>query len=181
MATKYGPRKKHNAGTVRKSTNNTGGSRTRSTTTVKTGNFTRSRSVNRNGTVRQTTTHKSPAGFITRTVKTIGSAPSKPKAPKFIVPKLFKPPALKKLKSAKVNTSKAKSDSFSFFGGGSSKKERRSRRQEEEYEEYDEGGTWSWTAFFVLLPLLPIILPFKWFGVWGGWIVMFIYYYMIFE
>jgi len=136
--------------------------------------------VNRNGTVRQTTTHKSPSGFITRTVKTSGSAPSKPKAPKFIVPKLFKPPALKKLKSPKVTTPRTKNGSFSFFGG-SSKKEGRSRRQEEEYEEYDEGGTWSWTGVFVALLLLPIILPFKWFGVWGGWIVMFIYYYMIFE
>lgn len=67
----------------------------------------------------------------------------------------------------------AKPLKLNWFGG-------KSKRQQCQ-EEYEEGGTWSWTAFFLLVPLLPIILPFKWFGVWGGWIVMFIYYYMIFE
>jgi hypothetical protein len=104
MATKYGPRKKHNAGTVRTSTNTQGGSRTRKTTTVKTGNFTRSRSVNRNGTVRLTTTHKSPSGFITRSVSTVGSKPSKPKAPKFIKSKPFKAPKMKTFKAPRIRT-----------------------------------------------------------------------------
>ena len=157
MATKYGPRKKHNAGTVRKSTNNTGGSRTRSTTTVKTGNFTRSRSVNRNGTVRQTTTHKSPAGFITRTVKTIGSAPSKPKAPKFIVPKLFKAPKLKPMKAAKVIQSK--SSSWSLFGGSSKP---RKQKTEVEYEYDDEPSQpLSFLGWIVLLLLSPFLLLFN--------------------
>jgi len=178
MATKYGPRKKHNAGTVRRSTNTTGGSRTRSTTTVKTGSFTRSRSVNRNGTVRQTTTHKSPSGFITRKVKTSGSAPSKPKAPKFVMPKLFKAPTFKRTKAPKSSTPRTKNGSFSLFGGRSKTRSRRS----EEYEDYDDGesGTWSWFGVLATFILLPFILPFKLFGIWGGWIVMFIYYYYFF-
>jgi hypothetical protein len=110
MATKYGPRKKHNSGTVRTSTNNQGGSRTRKTVTTKTGNFTRSRSVNRNGTVKLTTTHKSPAGWITRTSQSIGSKPSKPKAPKFIKATPFKAPkfSVSKPKVIKTNYGSAR-------------------------------------------------------------------------
>lgn len=120
MATKYGPRKRSNAGTSRKSTNNTGGSRTRTTQTTKFGNVTKSRSVNRNGTIRQTTTHKSPSGWITRSVKTVGSAPSKPKAPKFIKAKPFKAP---KIRIPKFTSSRSYSSgrSRSYRGGGGSK------------------------------------------------------------
>jgi hypothetical protein len=117
MATKYGPRKKHNSGTVRTSTNNKGGSRTRKTVTVKTGNFTKSRSVNRNGTVRLTTTHKSPSGFITRSVSTVGSKPSKPKAPKFIKATPFKAPKMPKFKSPKLFKPSKMSSPFSFSSG----------------------------------------------------------------
>lgn len=92
MATKIGPRKKHNSGTVRTTTNTQGGSRTRKTVTTKTGNYTRSRSVNRDGTVKTTTTHKAPSGFITRTSQSVGSKPSKPKVPKFIKANPFKVP-----------------------------------------------------------------------------------------
>jgi hypothetical protein len=120
MATKYGPRKKHNAGTKRTSYSTKTG-RTRSTVTTKTGNYTRSRSVNKNGTVRQTTTHKSPSGFWTRTTKTIGSKPSKPKAPKFIKVNPFKAPKLPKMKSASVKTRSSGSNrkSRSYSGGSS--------------------------------------------------------------
>lgn len=124
MATKYGPRKKHNAGTIRSSTTTKGGSRTRKTVTVKTGNYTRSRSVNKNGTVRQTTTHKSPSGFWTRKTKTTGSSPSKPKAPKFIKAKPFKAPKLKIFKGSKTTykssgrSSRRRSSSSGSYSGG---------------------------------------------------------------
>lgn len=117
MATKYGPRKKHNAGTVRTSTNTLGGSRTRKTVSVKTSNITRSRSVNRNGTVRLTTTHKSPSGFITRSVQTIGSKPSKPKAPKFIKAKPYKAPKMKTFKAPKIRMSSGRRGRRSSGGG----------------------------------------------------------------
>ena len=116
MATKYGPRKKHNAGTIRSSTTQKGG-RTRKTVTVKTGNYTRSRSVNKNGTVRQTTTHKSPSGFWTRTTKTIGSKHSKPKAPKFIKAKPFKLPKIR-ISKPKVTRSRSSSGSRRSYSGG---------------------------------------------------------------
>lgn len=124
MATKYGPRKKHNAGTVRSSTTTKGGSRTRKTVTVKTGNYTRSRSVNKNGTVRQTTTHKSPSGFWTRTTKTIGSKPSNPKAPKFIKAKPFKLPKIRISKSkSSISKSTGRRSSSRSYGGGYSSSE----------------------------------------------------------
>lgn len=138
MATKYGPRKKHNAGTIRSSTTTRGGSRTRKTVTVKTGNYTRSRSVNKNGTVRQTTTHKSPSGFWTRTTKTIGSKPSKPKAPKFVKVKSFKVPKIRLLSAPKVRVSK-----------GSSSRSRRSGGSSGNYT-YDESE-----GFFTTLLLMP--------------------------
>lgn len=81
MAIKYSKRKKHNSGTIRKSYNNKTG-RTRVTTTVKQRNYTRSRSVNKDGSVRITQTHKSPSGFITRTTKTFGSKSKKSAPPK---------------------------------------------------------------------------------------------------
>jgi hypothetical protein len=160
MATKYGPRKKHNAGTVRTSTNNQGGSRTRKTTTVKTGNYTRSRSVNRNGTVRLTTTHKSPSGFITRAVSTVGSKPSKPKAPKFIKAKPFKAPKMRSFKSPKIRSSSGSSFGFgSLFSGFSSGKSRRSRSVDvEEYIEDGETTTLNWWQWILLI----IASPFLW-------------------
>ena len=157
MATKYGPKRRHNSGTVRRSTNTTGGSRTRSTVTTKTGNFTRSRSVNRNGTVRQTTTHKSPSGFITRTVKTIGSSPSKPKKPKFIVPKVFKLPKFKKSKGATISRSKSVNISWPFLS-----RRRRTETVQEEYD-YDDGEEsrplpwWDWIFLILLSPFLLLI------------------------
>lgn len=121
MAVKYGSRKRHNAGTIRKSTSTRGGSRTRSTTTTKRGNYTYSRSVNRDGTVRQTKTHKSPAGFITRTVSTIGSKPKKPKTPKFITAKPYKPPKIRINKSTvgsyRTSTRRSRGSSRSYSGG----------------------------------------------------------------
>ena len=177
MATKYGPRKKHNAGTVRRSTNTTGGSRTRSTTTVKTGNFTRSRSVNRNGTVRQTTTHKSPAGFITRTVKTIGSSPSKPKKPKFIVPKLFKAPKLKPIKPMKMAKSGGSSkSSWSFFGGNSRPKK---QKVEEEYEDDDSYQPMSFLGWIVLILLSPFILLLKFLLPIVGALLLYMWYFSL--
>jgi hypothetical protein len=161
MATKYGSRKKHNAGTVRTSTNNRGGSRTRKTTTVKTGNYTRSRSVNRNGTVRLTTTHKSPSGFITRAVSTIGSKPSKPKAPKFIKAKPFKAPKMKSFKAPKIRSSSSSGlgSLFSVFGSGSSK---RSNRKTVEIEEVYDGESsdlnwWQWILLILASPFLFVL------------------------
>jgi hypothetical protein len=113
MATKYNPRKKHNAGTVRTSTNTTGGSRTRNTVTTKpNSNYTKSRSVNRNGTVKLTSTHKSPSGFVTRTSQSVGSKPSKIKEPKFITYDPFKAPRKRKSKS------RARGGSRKSSGGG---------------------------------------------------------------
>jgi len=116
MAYKRSGRKKFNSGTSFTTTNTKGGSRTRKTTSVKLGSTgrTKSRSVNKNGTVRLTTTHKSPAGWITRTVKTIGSKPSKPKAPRFI--------------KAKSNLGVVKTRKKSFSGLVSTVKNRRSSR-----------------------------------------------------
>lgn len=110
MAIKYGKRTKHNAGTKRTSYNNKTG-RTRTTITVKTGNITRSRSRNADGSTRQTTTHKAPNGFITRTSKTIGKPKiSKPKAP----------PKPKKQKIAKPRRVRSSSSSGSRSRSGGS-------------------------------------------------------------
>lgn len=147
MATKYGPRKKHNAGTIRSSTTQKGG-RTRKTVTVKTGNYTRSRSVNKDGTVRQTTTHKSPSGFWTRTTKTIGSKPSKPRAPKFVKSKPFKLP---KIRISKPKVSRARSSSG------------RSRSYSGNYGSYSSNE-----GFFMKLFMFPFRLI--------GWIFSFIFW-----
>lgn len=160
MATKYGPRKKHNAGTVRTSTNNRGGSRTRKTTTVKTGNFTKSRSVNRNGTVRLTTTHKSPSGFITRSVSTVGSKPSKPKAPKFIKTKPFKAPKMKTFKAPKIRSSSSSSLGSLFSVFGSSNK--RSKQEYVEVDDYDDTPStplnwWQWILLILASPFLYVL------------------------
>lgn len=162
MATKYGPRKKHNAGTIRKSTNNRGGSRTRSTTTTKRGNFTFSRSVNRNGTVRQTKTHKSPSGWITRSVTTIGSKPRKPKAPKFIKAKPFKLPKFKISKSKSTTYKAPTGKGWSLFGGGNRSRKSRSRQIDDvEYESYvsdeSDNSSLAWWQWFLLLILWPFI------------------------
>lgn len=90
MPYKYGPRKRHNAGTTRKTTvfRKNRGSRTRVTNTVRTGNWTRSRSVNEDSTIHLTETHRAPNGIITRRSKTIGAKVDKTvDKPNFIKPK----------------------------------------------------------------------------------------------
>jgi hypothetical protein len=179
MATKYGTRKKHNAGTARTSTNNRGGSRTRKSVTVKTGNFTRSRSVNRNGTVKLTTTHKSPSGFITRTSKSVGSKPSKIKAPKFIKAKPFKLPKMKLFKPAKNRVSRSTGVSLGGLFSGFSNSRKRSNRETVDYEyEYDgESTPLTWRQWILLL----IAAPFIWlFGILWPFIAFGLYYVGIF-
>lgn len=102
MATKRVSRTKHNAGHLTTTYNNETG-QTRKTTSVKTGNYTRSRSRNANGTIRTTTTHRAPNGFVTRKTKTIGSKPSRPKKPKFIKPKVYKAPKVRKPRAVRAS------------------------------------------------------------------------------
>lgn len=97
------------------------GGRTRVSTTRKLSHgFTQSRSVNKNGTVKVRTTHKRPDGIQSTKQKTYGSAPRKPKAPKFIKAKPFKLPKLGVFRNkAKVYTPKV-SRSRSRSSGGTS-------------------------------------------------------------
>lgn len=175
MATKYGSRKKHNAGTIRSSTNNKGGSRTRKTTTVKSGGSTRSRSVNRNGTVKLTTTRKTAAGYV-RTSKTVGSVAKAPKAPKFVKAKPFKAPKMPKMKSTTYKAPKASSSSWSFFGGGSKSKGRSSSQVEyyDDDEEYVPLTFGKWLLLIILAPfiwVLGLVWPLIAFALY--WIAMF--------
>jgi hypothetical protein len=113
------------------------GGRTRVSTTRKLSHgFTQSRSVNPNGTVKVRTTHKTPAGIQSTKQKTFGSAPRKPKAPKFIKAKPFKLPKLGIFRNkAKVYTPKVSGGRSSSSGGS-------------------EGG-----FGFIDILLLPIIIP----------------------
>jgi hypothetical protein len=145
MAYKRSGRKKFNSGTSFTTTNTKGGSRTRKTTSVKLGSTgrTKSRSVNKNGTVRLTTTHKSPAGWITRTVKTIGSKPSKPKAPRFI--------------KAKSNLGVVKTRKKSFSGLVSAAKT--SRRSSRSYST-NAGDSFVMKFWFVVIILIVLAVIF---------------------
>lgn len=109
MAIKYSKRKKHNSGTIRKSYNNKTG-RTRVTTTVKQKHYTRSRSVNQDGSVRITKTHRSPSGFITRTVKTFGKRKSSA-SPKISSTVTKKPKKISYSRPSKSKTVNHKSNS----------------------------------------------------------------------
>ena len=95
---------KRNAGKTRKSYNsNTGKGHTRVTqTTQKSPSLKISRSNNRNGTIRETTTWKRPDGFWTRKTRTVGSKPSPVRKPKFIKAKPFKAPKLRKIRKPKA-------------------------------------------------------------------------------
>ena len=96
---------KRNAGKTRKSYNsNTGKGHTRVTqTTQKSPSLKISRSNNRNGTIRETTTWKRPDGFWTRKTRTVGSKPSPVRKPKFIKAKPFKAPKLRKIRKPKAS------------------------------------------------------------------------------
>jgi hypothetical protein len=97
------------------------GGRTRVSTTRKLSHgFTQSRSVNKNGTVKVRTTHKTPAGIMSTKQKTYGSAPRKPKAPKFIKAKPFRLPKFR-IGKPKVSVAKAgRSGRVRSGSGGSS-------------------------------------------------------------
>lgn len=177
MATKYGSRKKHNAGTIRSSTNNKGGSRTRKTTTVKSGGSTRSRSVNRNGTVKLTTTRKTAAGYV-RTSKTVGSAPKPPKAPKFVKAKSYKAPKMPKIKVPKFKASSSSSSGgWSLFDGGSKKSKAREVEYIDDYddEEYRPLSFGKWLLLIILAPfiwVLGLVWPLIAFALY--WLTMFV-------
>ncbi len=96
------------------------GGRTRVSTTRKLSHgFTQSRSVNKNGTVKVRTTHKTPAGIMSTKQKTYGSAPRKQKAPKFIKAKPFKLPKFR-MSKPKVSVAKSRSVRVRSSSGGSS-------------------------------------------------------------
>lgn len=97
------------------------GGRTRVSTTRKLSHaFTQSRSVNRNGTVKVRTTHKTPAGIQSTKQKTYGKAPRKPKAPKFIKAKPFRLPKLGIFRNkAKVSSTRVSNGRSRSSSGGS--------------------------------------------------------------